>query len=71
MLSVKVIAGDWSQLSLAVGGVKFGTAGHEIVALGPAALKVGATLSITVMVWLTGADTLPQSSVALQVLFTE
>ena len=43
------------QASDAVGVVNTGIAGHEIVALAPAEPIVGATLSMTVIVWLTVA----------------
>jgi TATA-box binding protein (TBP) (component of TFIID and TFIIIB) len=69
--SVNVISGVASQSSVAVGGIKLGVPGHDIVTSAPAALNTGATLSITVMVWLTGALTLPQSSVPIQVRVTE
>jgi hypothetical protein len=43
------------QASEAVGAVKLGAAGQEMVALLPAALIVGGVLSMTVIVWLTVA----------------
>ena len=71
VLSLDDNTGAVSHSSLAVGGVNCGVPGHDIVASAPAALKVGATLSITLTVWLTGALTLPQASVAIQVRVTE
>ena len=43
--------GAAAQLSVAVGAVKTGRAGHSIVTLAPAALMVGAVVSCTVMTW--------------------
>jgi hypothetical protein len=59
-----------SQASVAVGAVKLGVAGQLIVAVAPCPLNTGAVLSLTVMVRLTGADILPQASIALHVLVT-
>ena len=50
-------------MSVAIGGVNIGTAGHSIVALAPAAPIIGAVESLTVMVWAQSL-VLPQSSVA-------
>ncbi len=69
VVSTELMLGLPSQASLAVGSVKTGVAGQLIVASAPWPLSIGAVVSITVMVWLTGTDTLPQASVALQVLF--
>src|SRR5262245_39244162 len=55
--------GAGRQLSVAVGGVNIGTAGHSIVALAPAAPIVGGVVSLTVMVW-EQSLVLPQSSLA-------
>lgn len=59
-----------SQLSWAVGEVNMGVPVHEMVTLAPWPLTVGGMVSVTVMVWLTGFEMLPQASVALQVLVT-
>ena len=56
--------GAGAQLSVAVGAVKLGRAGQSMVALAPAALMIGATSSLTVMVW-AQVWKLPQASVAL------
>ena len=48
LTSTTVGAGE--QLSVAVGGVNTGVAGQLIVALAPAALITGATVSFTVMI---------------------
>ena len=61
-------AGLGSQVSLAVGAVNPGVAGHSIVALAPAAERVGGVVSATVMVWLTVVEALPEQSVAYHVL---
>jgi hypothetical protein len=58
-------------VSLAVGAVKLGVAGHSIVASLPALPISGAVMSTTVIVWLREALVLPQSSTALQVLVLE
>ena len=71
VVSVKLRLGEGSQSSAAVGAVKTGVPGQLIVAVAPCPLNTGAVLSITFIVWLTGADTLPQSSVAVQVLTIE
>ena len=63
-----MITGEGSQLSAAVGALNDGTAGHSIVASAPWPDNTGAVLSSTVIVWLTGADTLPQASLAIHVL---
>ena len=60
-----------SQASVPVGAVKDGAAGQLIVAFAPCPLNTGGMLSITLMIWLTGRDTLPQSSVPLYVLLVE
>src|ERR1043166_7804003 len=56
--------GAGAQLSVAVGGVKTGVAGQSMVASGPAALIMGATSSLTVMICVQ-VSKLPQASVAL------
>ena len=67
--SVNEIAGVGSHASVAVGAVKAGApTGQSTVELGPWPLNVGGVISWTVIVCVTGADTLPQSSVAVHVL---
>src|SRR5207302_8527203 len=56
------------QVSLAVGAVKVGEAGHSTVPSAPWPPIVGGVLSTTLMVWLTVPLVLPQSSVAFQLL---
>jgi len=65
------MVGFASQLSVAVIVMKLGVAGQLIVASTHGPFNTGGVLSITLMVWLTGADTLPQASVALHVLLIE
>ena len=67
--STNAIMGLGSQPSVAVGLVKEGEEGQLIVAFAPCPLSVGGAISTTVIVWLTAGLTLPQASVALQVLF--
>jgi hypothetical protein len=55
------------QVSLAVGGVNDGVAGHWMVAFAPAAPIVGGVVSTTVIVWLLWTEWLPEQSVASQV----
>ena len=62
--SVKDRAGAGSQVSLAVGLLNSGEAGHSIVSSGPAPLMAGAVASTTVMVW-EAELLLPQASVAV------
>jgi hypothetical protein len=58
-----------SQISIAVGVVKDGVAGHS-TELGPGnVLSTGAVLSVTLMIW-NAVDVLPQSSMAVQVRVT-
>ena len=71
MVSTEVILTLASHASVPVGAVNDGVAGQLIVNGPPCPLNTGAVLSITLIVWLTGADTLPQSSVAVQVLTIE
>ena len=47
--------------------MKLGASGHSIVVSDPWPLKVGAFVSFTVIVWLTGPETLPAQSTAVQV----
>ena len=71
VVSTKLRVGVASQASVAVGGVNCGVDVHSMVLLLPCPLSTGAVLSTTVMVSLTGALTLPQSSVPLHVLLIE
>jgi hypothetical protein len=66
---VKVTLGDASQASVTVGVVNTGVEPQAVVKIPDKPFKVGGVLSITVMVWLSGSETLPQASVALHVLF--
>src|SRR5437660_10766267 len=59
------------QVSLAVGAVKVGEAGHSTVPLAPCPPIVGAVGSGTAMVWLTVPLVLPQASTAFQLLAEE
>ena len=67
LVSLKVIVGVASQLSLAVGVAAAGTALHSAVVLAGTPLNTGAVLSLTAIVcdWLL---LLPQLSVAVHVL---
>src|SRR5438132_11613515 len=56
------------QVSLAVGAVNVGEAGHSTVPLLPCPPIVGAVWSTTPMVWLTVPLVLPQASTAFQLL---
>src|SRR2546423_9740080 len=56
------------QVSLAVGAVKVGEAGHSTVPSLPCPPMLGAVRSSTMMVWLTVPLVLPQASVAFQLL---
>ena len=66
-----MITGLGSQLSVAVGAVKLGVAGHAIVSGPPWPARTGAVWSSTVIVWLTGSEMFPQASVAVQVRVIE
>jgi len=66
-----VIVGLGSQLSEALIVMNTGVAGQLMVSSRHIPVNTGGVLSITWIVWLTGADTLPQSSVAVQVLVIE
>src|SRR5438477_8468424 len=66
LLSAKVRLGLASQVSLAVGVVKTGEAGHSIVVGPGSALIVGASVSATLMVC-AAVEVLPQESLAVQV----
>src|SRR5882762_6896694 len=59
------------HVSLAVGAVKVGEAGHSIVALAPCPPIAGGVVSTTVIVWFREALVLPQASTACQVLVSE
>src|SRR5438105_8189 len=59
------------QVSLAVGAVKVGEAGHSTVPLLPCPPIAGAVVSTTVIVWFREALVLPQLSTACQVLVSE
>jgi hypothetical protein len=67
--SVKVITGLKSQTSTAVAAPKFGTLSHSIKGASVGQVITGAVLSTTTMVRL-HVDLFPQSSSAVQVLFT-
>jgi hypothetical protein len=54
------------HVSLAVGAVKLGAAGHSMVALPPGEPIVGGVVSRTVIVWVTIPLVFPQASMALQ-----
>src|SRR5438876_7462176 len=56
------------HVSLAVGAVKVGEAGHSTVPLLPCPLIVGGVGYTSTMVWLTVPLVFPQSSVAFQLL---
>jgi hypothetical protein len=59
------------HVSLAVGAVKVGAAGHSTLPLAPCPPIVGAVVSTTAMVWLTVPLVLPQASTACQILVSE
>ena len=67
-ISLTTITDELLQASLAVGGVKVGTAGHATVPFIPCPPITGGVLSITVIVWDTVLLALPQPSTALQVM---
>jgi len=62
---------DVLHVSLEVGEVKLGLAGHSIVASLPWPPIDGAVVSRTVMVWVREALVLPQASTACHVLVSE
>src|SRR5688572_23462137 len=68
--SEKLITTAGSQLSLTVGAVNTGVAGHWMVASAPSPVKTGGVVSSIVMVWETGVAALPAQSIAVQVLVT-
>jgi hypothetical protein len=75
LVGLQVTVGLASQLSVAVGAVKFTTAPlvpvHALVMLFGQALSVGAMVSSTVTVWLQVAEWLPVASVKSQVRVAE
>src|SRR5688572_12323342 len=68
--SEKLITTAGSQLSLTVGAVNTGVAGHWMVASAPSPVKTGGVVSSIVIVWETGVAALPAQSIAVQVLVT-
>jgi hypothetical protein len=66
LLSLKLIVGVASQLSVAVGVAGAGTALHSAVVFAGTPANTGAVLSLTAMVW-EALLLLPQASVAVQV----
>ena len=66
LVSLKVIVGVLSQLSVAVGEAGAGTALHCTEALAGQPARTGAVVSLTVRVW-EQLELLPQLSVAVQV----
>ena len=68
-MSTNAITGFASQASVALGAVKDGDERQPMEAFAPCPLNAGGVTSNTEMVWLTGALTFPQASVARHVLF--
>src|SRR5688572_31415333 len=68
--SEKLITTAGSQLSLTVGAVNTGVAGHWMVASAPSPVKTGGVVSSIVIVCETGVAALPAQSIAVQVLIT-
>ena len=66
LVSLKVIVGVLSQLSVAVGEAGAGTALHSTESLAGQPTSCGAVVSLTVRVW-EQLELLPQLSVAVQV----
>src|SRR5687768_1314420 len=71
MESTKLMVTLASHASVPVGAVKTGDSEQRIVPFAPCPLNTGAVLSTTLIVWLTAALILPQSSIPLQVLLTD
>src|SRR6187455_3689758 len=68
LASVKLITTAGSQLSVTIGAVNIGDAGHWIVASAPSPLSTGGVVSSIVIVCVTGVAALPAQSIAVHVL---